>query len=95
MTTLTNIAAIGSLKTAQPKDTKKGGPTAPLLLKLNRQTSVGGATIVGCSGHTIAGTFTTAIVAQLALLELARVGAVALLLLFFQIPALGHPVLSV
>ena len=47
--------------------------------------SVGGATVVGGAGHAVAGPFTAAIVAQLALLELAGVGAIALLLftLFF------------
>ena len=56
---------------------------------LNRR-SVGGTTVVGGSGHTVTSAFTTAIVPHLALLELARVGAVPLLLFFLQVSALGH-----
>ena len=52
--------------------------------------SVGGTTIVGGSGHTITSALTAAIVPHLALLELARVGAVPLLLFFLQVSALGH-----
>lgn len=53
------------------------------------QESIGGATVVGRSGHPIASTFTTTIVAELALLELAGVGAIALLLFLLEISALG------
>ena len=52
--------------------------------------SIGSAAVVGRTGDTIAGTFTTAVVAELALLELAGVGAVALLLFLLEISALSH-----
>lgn len=52
--------------------------------------SVGGATVVDCASHTVAGTFTAAVVAELALLKFACVGAIALLLFLLEIPALSH-----
>ena len=52
--------------------------------------SVSCTAVIGSSSHTITGTFAAAIVPHLALLELAGVGAIALLLFFLQIPALGH-----
>ena len=52
--------------------------------------SVGSTAVVGCAGDAIASSFTAAVVAELALLELAGIGAVALLLFLLEIPALSH-----
>ena len=83
MTTLMNMLT---------RSQKKGVPCGhPLVLKaVNRTGSVGGTTVVGRAGDTVAGTFTAAVVAELALLELAGIGPVAFLLFLLQISALGH-----
>ena len=52
--------------------------------------SVSCTTIVGSAGHAITGTFAAAVIAHLALLELARISAVALLLFLLEVSALGH-----
>ena len=57
---------------------------------MQKQTSVGCPAVVRRPGNSVTGTLTTAVIAHLALLELAGVGAVAFLLFALEVAALCH-----
>jgi hypothetical protein len=56
-------------------------------IRLRRAKSIGSSTVIGSASHTIASTFTTAIITQLAFLELTGVSPIAFLLFFLEISA--------
>ena len=59
-------------------------------IRLRSAKSIGGSTVIGSARHTIASTFATTVITQLALLELTGVGPVAFLLFFLEISAFRH-----
>ncbi len=52
--------------------------------------SICSATVVGSTGYAVTCTFTTAVIAELALFEFAGVSAIALLLFLLEVSALSH-----
>ena len=59
-------------------------------MQVTPKRSIGSTTVVRRTGYAVTYTFTTAIVAELALFEFAGVSAIALLLFLLEVSALSH-----